>query len=948
MVRGGVGIQFAERLRGRWLLAALVALVAAALAAAHLLGERESALARCLEGAAGGDPDAPSADPDAGSCALSLHPESFADLATLNQGIALRASADSPRQALAAARVARASTHAKVRGTRGRWHPLGKGPLHADDPAYPYTYGDGFGLLSGRVSDYAYNPRDKRVYASVASGGVWESRDDGRTWRSIGNKLPTQTVGSVEWSPAAGGTLIAVTGDNAFGGNTYAGLGVFRSTNDGRTWRRAKGVPAGAQGFKAAVDPSNPRIIYAATGAGLFRSTDGGRTFRNVELPTSPRCQGNTFHKPGCFFANVVTDVVVRSKDKFGHSGGAVLAAVGWREGAHKDFKGRPEAPGNGLYYSATGRPGTFKRLDAPGFAPQNRIGRVELGAATGARQDHNYVYAVVQDAVLFNKGTAEGLDVPNTCDPVTGLACTTTPTYLNGIYVSSDFGKSWTLMADDNQMLLPTSGSVLAQLTPLGFGPGIQSWYDEWILPDPTRQSAGGVPTRVVFGLEELFENRLPVPQDGHSDFKAIGPYNANGGACLLVIAAPACADLQQSDPSKTTTHPDQHAGIFIPDGKGGVTLLAGNDGGNYRQHVGSGLTDDFTMQGFGLGAQVGFHTLLPYGVAGAKDGVVYAGLQDNGEIRIDPKTGKQNEVYGGDGVFTLVDPANSKIVYEEYPGGSISLSTDGGKSWSDISPFVDNASFYTPLVMDPKNPKHIVTAGREIAETTAGPATTTPGTDPSTDWKFVYDLGSTHGVQNQVSALAVRGKAVYAGYCGGCDVVRDHVKFANGLATNVGGKARPKPRTSAGWHKVPAKGLPRRFISSIAIDPHRRRTIYVTLGASDLRPYAPPHALGKDGLSTRGGHVYKSTNGGKTFRDISGNLEHVPALWCMVRRGQLLVATTVGVFASRHKSGGHYALLGRNLPRAPVFQIAKWPGHPRRILAASLGRGVYSYRFR
>ena len=38
------------------------------------------------------------------------------------------------------------------------------------------------------------------------------------------------------------------------------------------------------------------------------------------------------------------------------------------------------------------------------------------------------------------------------------------------------------------------------------------------------------------------------------------------------------------------TTTHPDQHAGLFVPDGLGGVTLFAGNDGGVYKQHVAPG----------------------------------------------------------------------------------------------------------------------------------------------------------------------------------------------------------------------------------------------------------------------------------------------------------------------------------------------------------------------
>src|SRR3954451_24417054 len=570
--------------RGRrvrnWIPVAVGVLVAVPVGLAQTSGGSENPLSACLEQLASPDPDAaeasdadaPAADPDqgTGACALRSSPETFADLADASNAVAQRVAADSTADYAAAARErARLaeSGSARVSGANGTWQPVGRGPLHADDPNYPSTYGDGFAELAGRVSDYAYDSKHGRLFAAVASGGVWVSRNMGESWHSIGDSLPTQTVGSIAYSPAQGGTLIAITGDNAFGGDTYGGLGVYRSTNNGRVWQRAQGPPSGAQGFKAAVDPTDPKVIYAATGAGLFRSNNDGRSFNNVDLPTGKRCQGNTFTKPNCFFANMVTDVAVQAPDHFGHKGGTVLAAVGWRDGARKNFNGVPEAPANGLYRSASGRRGTFKRVpvNTDGFAPQQRIGRVELGAATGPKHNHGYIYAEVQDAVLFNKGTVEGLDTPN--KGAFGVKPTATPTYLNGIYVSKDFGRTWTQMADDNQMLSPASGSVLAQLSPLGFGPGIQSWYDEWIKPDPTRQ-IGGVPTRLVFGLEELFENREPVPQNGRSDFKTIGPYNANGGACLLVLATSACSKVQGADPNKTTTHPDQHAGIFIPDG--------------------------------------------------------------------------------------------------------------------------------------------------------------------------------------------------------------------------------------------------------------------------------------------------------------------------------------------------------------------------------------------
>jgi hypothetical protein len=930
--------------------------------AAALRGESDSPLLDCLSGKqplviadadqqASAEPDAASSDSDAGGCAVTVHPETYTDLATAASGIASRVAADSTSEYAKSPsiRAAAAKIHG-VPGAHGRWKPVGKGPLLANDPAFPDTYGEGFGTLAGRISDYSYDPKHKIVYASVASGGVWMSKDTGQHWRSIGNKLPTQTVGSIAYSPAHHGTLIAVTGDNAFGGNTYGGLGVFRSTDRGRHWHHARGVPTGAQGFRAAVDPGHPKIVYAATGAGLFRSTNDGKSFHDVNIPIQGPCRGLTFKKPNCFFANIVTDVVVESKDKYGHSDGAVLAAVGWRAGARTNFSNKPESPSNGLYLSQTGKPRSFKALDVNtnGFAPQKNVGRVALGVATGPNQNHAYVYALVQDAVLFNTGKVEGLDVPSG-DPIgIGIDPSATPTYLNGVYVSSNFGKNWTKMEGRQQFLSPTNGSTLAQLSPLGFGPGVQSWYNEWIKPDPTAQSSNGIPTRVVLGLEEVYENRLPTPQNGPTDFKTIGAYNANGGPCLLVLASALCSDVQQQTPDKTTTHPDQHAGIFVPDGHGGVTLLAGGDGGNYAQHIAS--SSAFSQNGWGSGAQLGFHTLLPYGVSESKDGTVYAGLQDNGEIKIS-KSGKQNEAFGGDGVFTQVDPKNSNYVFEETPDAGVSVTTDGGVNWTDVNPLVDNPSFYSPLVMDPKDPNHVLTGGRQIVETTDGPNVTSPSTPPAgTDWKTVENLGKSKKtkVKNQVSAIAVNGKDVYAGFCGGCDVVVSGKPFSNGIATNVGGKKPPKPGTHQGWHKVKARGLPERFISDISIDPKHKKTIYVTLGASDLRPYAGPHAAGRgSGLSSAGGHIYKSTNGGRTFHDISGNLRKLPALWSVVRKGQLIVAATNGVYASRGTNGGHYALLGHSLPAAPVFSVAKVPGHARQLIAASLGRGVYRYTF-
>src|SRR5581483_8054309 len=112
-----------------------------------------------------------------------------------------------------------------------------------------------------------------------------------------------------------------------------------------------------------------------------------------------------------------------------------------------------------------------------------------------------------------------------------------------------------------------------------------------EWIQPDPTRADSNGVPTRLVFGLEEVWENRLAnenVAASGPTDFHVIASYTGGTGCLFLILSFPACPTA--AGYGGTTLHPDHHAGLFVPDGNGGVTLYDGNDGGVGAQHVDAG----------------------------------------------------------------------------------------------------------------------------------------------------------------------------------------------------------------------------------------------------------------------------------------------------------------------------------------------------------------------
>jgi hypothetical protein len=900
---------------------------------------------------------------------------------------------------------------------RGRWSQYGIAPEL--DNVSDYTPIDAIPTMSGRVQDFAYDPHTHRLFAAVGGGGIWESTDTGQHWHSLTDGLPATTAGGVGFSPAQGGTIIDGTGDSGY---SYAGLGIWRSVDGGATWQKATGVPDGLLTFRIAVDPNNPEVVYAATSRGLYRSNDDAQTFRNVDLPTGrtsvgatyvplPNSEGSSFVGPDCagdttkyqcVFQNYVTDVVVRPADAGGSDrGGEVLAAVGWYRGSHFTETGWSNAPNNGLFYSATGLPGSFTDLhaDQNGFiSPRGHTGYISLGVADGPQQNHNIVFAMVEDAQRVEGGLpgvdparVMGNNVPGAC--AVAVDCYTT--VLGGIYVSTDFGHTWT-----DKLPLPESLSncavtgtdqclVLAAPAPVGgnYGPGAQAWYNNWIHVDPTVQDSSGQPTRVFFGLEEPWE--VDNPMGTLFSPHTIGRYFGNGFCPYLPIAEagvdfskpPACPGIPDAP---TTTHPDQHGAILIPDGSGGVTLVLGNDGGVFTQHVAAG--GSFDNQHWGEGANVGLATLLPYMAVMAKDGVAYAGLQDNGEIRVTPD-GRIVEIYGGDGFYSAVDPNNSRTTYEEYAYDQVHASKDGGHTWTEIFPQDTSAQFSAPIAMDPLNANHLLTGGEFVTETVSGPDTTEPNnvqgvnvsTTSSTDYAQVFDTGSG----NSLSAIGVRGTAVYAGYCGYC-YIPSTVKpaFGRGLATNVGGTKPPKSMSGDGWHVAHAKGLPQRYISSIVVDPKDPRTVYVSMGNYDPGiDYRPPGAFGDDvsALGTPG--VYKSTDAGEHFTNISANLPNATANWLDIRGSQLLVATNVGVFMSRDLSGQHWTLLGApgsraarpqpnphahfglasqvgvrsaagavadgSLPVVPVVSVQVDPGNPNRLLVATYGRGLWVYDF-
>jgi hypothetical protein len=299
--------------------------------------------------------------------------------------------------------------------------------------------------------------------------------------------------------------------------------------------------------------------------------------------------------------------------------------------------------------------------------------------------------------------------------------------------------------------------------------------------------------------------------------------------------------------------------------------------------------------------------------------------------------------------------------------------VTTDGGKTWWTGAPPVSGPQFSNPFVMDPLDSRHLLTAGREVVETVEGAETCKPGlvpdplgvglvliNDPTIEcsWKEVFNLGTKMhpgdaaaevedgDIANSMSAVDLYGNAAYVGFCGTCSVMNDDIGFASGLATNVGGSAAPSRMTSNGWHIATARGLPNRTITSVAIDPRDVRTVYVTLGGYD-RGWRPPGSYRDANKRIGRGHVFKSTNAGASFVDVSGSLPNVPANWVTLRGSQLVVGNEVGVFLSSDADGSAWAALDAGMPAVPVTSLQVAPGNPNVLLASTFGRGFFVYEF-
>jgi photosystem II stability/assembly factor-like uncharacterized protein len=143
----------------------------------------------------------------------------------------------------------------------------------------------------GRTRAISGVPSQPNVfYMAPVNGGVFKSIDYGGTWQPIFDDQPTASVGAIAVSISNPNIVYVGSGEGLHRPDLSVGDGIYKSTDAGKTWTHL-GLREGQQIPQVAVDPKNPDRVFVAVAGhpygpneerGVYRSLDGGKTFEKV------------------------------------------------------------------------------------------------------------------------------------------------------------------------------------------------------------------------------------------------------------------------------------------------------------------------------------------------------------------------------------------------------------------------------------------------------------------------------------------------------------------------------------------------------------------------------------------------------------------------------------------------------------------------------------------
>ncbi|MBP9104179.1 MAG: hypothetical protein KBF82_09970 [Chitinophagaceae bacterium] len=470
--------------------------------------------------------------------------------------------------------------------------------------------------MSGRITAIDGVAADgKTIYVGTAGGGIWKTTNGGASFNSIFDKY-CQSIGAIAVDPKNPKVIFAGTGESNMRNTVSIGDGLYKSNDGGSNWRKV-GLENTEHIADIVINPKNSDIIYVAAPGplwskskdrGLYKSSDGGKTFDKILFISEDA---------GC------ADVAVDPEHP------DTVYASTW-EFRRKPYSFNSGGIGSGMWKSTDGGK-NWKELK--NGLPPKPFGRIAFAIAPSAPQN---IVAIVEAAET-------------------------------GLYISADGGESWKKQS--------ASMNVVSR-----------PFYFATIVIDPND------PKRVY------------RPGYGFS-------YSTDGGYSF----ADASAD-------GGWLHSDHHALWINPLNTN--QLYLGTDGGVYIS-LDKGATWNFVHN---LPVSQFYHVAMdekkPYNL--------YGGLQDNGSW-VGPSAapgGVSNAnwkaINGGDGFWVQPDPVNPDIVYAESQGGEVNrinrstVKSVGIKPQQGATEEKLRWNWNTPIVVGVANKKNLYMGNQYLYKTT------------------------------------------------------------------------------------------------------------------------------------------------------------------------------------------------------------------------------------
>lgn len=601
--------------------------------------------------------------------------------------------------------------------------------------------------VSGRIVSVATDPTDPNViYIAAGTGGVWKTKDKGVTWQplldniinSLGGSLAAQTmfIGSVAVSTTNPRVIYVGTGgENNGAPDSYAGIGLLKSTDSGKTWTldNNNGVFTGKAINKVIVDFDNENVVYVSvTNAGVNNRMGGNGIWRfnaagwtNITQTVSPTratqtpplTTGGPDDQLTRSFLDTddISDFVMQ-RSAAGSAGRIMAFAIGNTSGVNPlgTFTGMtiPVTAGgfnNAVFVSVNGQAATpawvqsnFQLTEdqitalSPTVAvtfPVNGVIKLAISSFPGLKannQPGDYrIYATVSypdrgfNATLNRQaGTTVSLPLPQPFQNNAGLERTLRSVQRNevnwdptqGIYVVG----GWTGVTPPQAIGSTTSPTTHATNPTREVGRGnfgIAIAVDNGVRPE-----ANGEDTDVVYvgGVGPLASSNAATAPG------VVRTFNGGGAWADVTIGADGNAPGAYS-----------HAMHFDSNNQ----LLLGSEGGlNQLTNATAGAIAWTNRNG-----NINISQLTDVALHPTNVNIAYAGANNNGTQVYTGGVAWQ-QIDNGAGGQVYVDPTNPNIIYHiraTVLGSTLRKSVDGGQTWADLLQ-LRSGRFWAPRMYD------------------------------------------------------------------------------------------------------------------------------------------------------------------------------------------------------------------------------------------------------